>query len=186
MPSAAVGELSRPQPSQRKADQILGRAPSHNTAPQRTAAGHGTGPQGGVLAAGAAGVAVAAGAQHHRARREDTRSDTDSSDDEHHHHVSNLVYGPGRERLRPGAGIYQPPTYLDEWKKATVGTLSGALLDLDDEPANLTAEKDKPWWETPPSQRRGSATSRPRKAEAFDGEYDDTHGRQPFLSKHKG
>lgn len=178
MPSAAVGELSKAQQSQSKADQFLGRAPSQNTAAQRTAAGPGIGPQIGGLTAGAAGAAVAAGAQHHRARREDTRSDTDSSDDEHHHHVSNLVYGHGREKLRPGNGIYQPPTYLDEWKKATVGTLSGALLDLDDEPDNVNVEKDKPWWETPPSQRRGSVTSRPRKAEAFDGEYDDTHGRQ--------
>jgi len=178
MPSAAVGELSNPQPSQRKADEVLGRATSQSQVPQRTGAGPGISPQGAALTAGAAGAAVASGAQHHRARREDTRSDTDSSDDEHHHRVSNLVYGHGRDKLRPGAGMYQPPTYLDEWKKATVGTLSGALLDLDDEPANLTVEKDKPWWETPPSQRRGSVTARPRKAEAFDGEYDDTHGRQ--------
>lgn len=128
--------------------------------------------------AGAAGTAVAAGAQHHRALREDTRSDTDSGDEEHRHHVSKLVYGDRREQFRPGQGMYQPPTYLDEWKKATVGTLSGALLDLDDEPANVTVEKDKPWWETPPSQRRGSVASRPRKAEAFDGEYDETHGMQ--------
>lgn len=182
MPSAAVGELSKAQQSQRKADQLLGRAPSQNPSGQRANAGQGTIPQPAALTAGAAGVAVAAGSQHHRAKREDTRSDSDSSDDEHHHHISNIVYGHGRDKLRPGQGMYQPPTYLDEWKKATVGTLSGALLDLDDEPANVTVEKDKPWWETPPSQRRGSVTSRPRKAEAFDGEYDDTHGMQPSLT----
>ncbi|KAB5578559.1 hypothetical protein GE09DRAFT_1261717 [Coniochaeta sp. 2T2.1] len=175
MPSAAVGELAKTQQSQRKVDQVLGRAPSQGAAAQRNHPGHGISPQAAALAAGAGGAAVAvAGAQHHRARREDTRSDSDSSDDEHHHHVSKLVYGHGREKLRPGHGMYQPPTYLDEWKKATVGTLSGALLDLEDEPANVTVEKDKPWWETPPSQRRGSVSARPRKAEAFDGEYDDT------------
>ncbi|KAH8905959.1 hypothetical protein BR93DRAFT_969192 [Coniochaeta sp. PMI_546] len=180
MPSAAVGELSKAQQSQRKADQLLGRTPSQNVPAQRAKTGHGIGPQAAALTAGAAGAAVAAGSQHHRAKREDTRSDTDSSDDEHHHRVSNIVYGHGREKLRPGQGMYQPPTFLDEWKKATVGTLSGALLDLEDEPANVTIEKDKPWWETPPSQRRGSVASRPRKAEAFDGEYDDTHAPTRF------
>lgn len=177
MPSAAVGELSRPQGSQSRNDSSLTRASAQNTAAQRAGSGPGNNTQAAVLMAGAAGVAVAAGAQHHRAMRDDTRSDSDSGDEQHRRHVSNLVYGHGREQFRPGQGMYQPPTYLDEWKKATVGTLSGALLDLDDnEPANVTVEKDKPWWETPPSQRRGSVAARPRKAEAFDGEYDDTHG----------
>jgi hypothetical protein len=111
-------------------------------------------------------------------RRDDTRSDKDSSDDEHHHHASNLIYGHSRSKLQPGQGMYKPPAYLDEWKKATVGTLSGALLDLahEQDPEASQADKDKAWWETPPSKRRGSAPPRPRKAEAFDGEYDDTHG----------
>ncbi|OIW24079.1 hypothetical protein CONLIGDRAFT_664446 [Coniochaeta ligniaria NRRL 30616] len=174
------GELSKAQQSQRKADQLLGRAPSQNAPVQRANPGHGIGPQAAALTAGAAGAVAAAGSQHHRARREDTRSDTDSSDDEHNHHVSKTLYGHGREKLRPGQGMFQPTTYLDEWKTATVGTLSGALLDLEDEPANLTIEKDKPWWETPPSQRRGSVPARPRKAEAFDGEYDDTHAPTRF------
>lgn len=178
MPSAAVRPLPHPPQSQTKNDQLTARAPSQNTAAQQTGSGPGVNSQAAALMAGAAGTAVAAGAQHHRALREDTRSDTDSGDEEHRHHVSKLVYGDRREQFRPGQGMYQPPTYLDEWKKATVGTLSGALLDLDDEPANVTVEKDKPWWETPPSQRRGSVASRPRKAEAFDGEYDETHGMQ--------
>ena len=45
------------------------------------------------------------------------------------------------------------------------------LLDLSEEPPNQD-DKDKAWWETG-NKRRGS-TSRPRKAEAFDGEYDET------------
>lgn len=176
-PSAAVGQLSK-TPSQRKAEQFFGGpTPAQNTSAQRTNMGQDHGPERAVMA-GAAGVAVATAGQNHRVKRGDTRSDTDSSDDEHHHHVSKLIYGHGREKLRPGQGMYNPPTYLDEWKKATVGTLSGALLDLteEQESATVQAEKDKAWWETPPSKRRGSIPSRPRKAEAFDGEYDDTHG----------
>lgn len=188
--SAAVGELSRGQ-SQRQADQTLGRAPPQNLATQRAHPGHGINPQAAALVGGAGGVAAAAAAaQHHRARRDDARSDTSDSDSEHHHRVSRLVYGHNREQLRPGQGMYQPPTYLDEWKKATVGTLSGGLLDLDDDDddqgaARAAAEKDKPWWETPPSAQRrasvGGAAARPRRAEAFDGEYDDTHGRRYIL-----
>jgi hypothetical protein len=88
--------------------------------------------------------------------------------------------------------MYSPPTYLEEWKKATVGTLSGALLDLAQEQdlEAAQADKDKAWWETPPSKRRGSAPPRPRKAEAFDGEYDDAHGMllllKPTIDEERG
>ncbi|KAK2048156.1 hypothetical protein LZ31DRAFT_459375 [Colletotrichum somersetense] len=83
---------------------------------------------------------------------------------------------PAKKTFRPGEGIYKPPVYLDEWKKATVGSLSGAMLDLSDERL-ASDDKDIPWWEG--GKRRGS-TSRPRKAEAFDGEYDDTHAPTRF------
>ncbi|GKT91876.1 LOW QUALITY PROTEIN: hypothetical protein Ct61P_09726 [Colletotrichum tofieldiae] len=83
---------------------------------------------------------------------------------------------PAKKTFRPGEGIYKPPVYLDEWKKATVGSLSGAMLDLSDERL-ASIDKDAPWWEG--GKRRGS-TSRPRKAEAFDGEYDDTHAPTRF------
>ncbi|KAI1638921.1 hypothetical protein F4809DRAFT_658632 [Biscogniauxia mediterranea] len=74
-----------------------------------------------------------------------------------------------RDKLKPGQGMYQPPTFLDEWKKATVGTLSGPMLDIGEEPVlgNTT------WWESDGRQPEGMA-SRPQKAEAFDGEYDDS------------
>lgn len=76
-----------------------------------------------------------------------------------------------RGKLRPGRGMYQRPTYLDEWKTATVGTLHGPLLDLIEEPSTST-EKTTPWWEGSgsTSKRRGSTTTRPQQ---FDGAYDD-------------
>ncbi|KAI1500253.1 hypothetical protein F5X99DRAFT_429882 [Biscogniauxia marginata] len=75
-----------------------------------------------------------------------------------------------RDKLKPGQGMYQPPKYLDEWKKATVGTLSGSMLDIGEEPTDRGITT---WWESdgkPPN----SMASRPQKAEAFDGEYDDS------------
>ncbi|KAL6876533.1 hypothetical protein J3F83DRAFT_404879 [Trichoderma novae-zelandiae] len=83
------------------------------------------------------------------------------------------------EEMRPGDGLYSSPRWLDEWKKGTVGTLSGAFLDLTgSRPAGPT-EKNDAWLgrEQGGHHRRvSSATSRPRKAEAFDGEYDNTNG----------
>lgn len=72
--------------------------------------------------------------------------------------------------------MYQAPKYLDEWKKGTVGTLSGALVDVTAEvpaPPEVDVDKDTAWWEKT-GKRRESLSSRPQKAEAFDGEYDDT------------
>ncbi|KAI8959693.1 hypothetical protein F5Y11DRAFT_296787 [Daldinia sp. FL1419] len=89
-----------------------------------------------------------------------------------------------RGKLTPGRGIYQPPKYLEEWKKATVGTLAGPLLDLNEEPnannTNTTDDKSMPWWESPPnSKRRGSTTTGPS-PEAFGGSYDETRGPTRF------
>ncbi|KAI5864757.1 hypothetical protein GGS23DRAFT_462120 [Durotheca rogersii] len=81
-----------------------------------------------------------------------------------------------RGKLRPGRGMYQPPKYLDEWKQATVGKLSGALLDLSDEPAE-SADKGTAWWE---GQRRGTVTARPQEPETSNGIYDDTQGPTRF------
>lgn len=119
---------------------------------------------------------------HHRRRVEgdpDTSSDDRSERSEsHHHRVSNLVYR-AREKMQPGQGMYKPPKYLDEWKKGTVGTLSGALLDLTEDLSlpgpSAGVDKDKAWWEGAPlSKRRASLGSRPKRAEAFDGEYEET------------
>ncbi|CAP59867.1 uncharacterized protein PODANS_1_1940 [Podospora anserina S mat+] len=169
-------------PSQRKADQILGRVPPN------TVAANGAQQVGAISrdqVSPAAPVAPApavdnASQSAHRSARRDNRSDSES-DDEGGHHVSNLVYH-GRDRYVPGDGLYQPTPYLDEWQKGTVGALTGALLDLEDVPPS-TAEKggagNGTWWESPKSRTRASSlSSRPKKAEAFEGEYDDTNGTQ--------
>ncbi|PTB68817.1 hypothetical protein BBK36DRAFT_1192071, partial [Trichoderma citrinoviride] len=82
------------------------------------------------------------------------------------------------EEMRPGDGLYSSPQWLDEWKKGTVGTLSGTLLDLTgNKPAGLM-ERNDAWLDREQGghQRRVSSATRPRKAEAFDGEYDTTNG----------
>ena len=93
--------------------------------------------------------------------------------DQKQQHVS-IMLPQGRDNLNPGQGVYKPPRWLEEWKKGTVGTLAGNLLELDDE-QSPTADKSKPWWEDGGHRRSSSHASRPRRAEAFDGEYDDTN-----------
>jgi hypothetical protein len=91
---------------------------------------------------------------------------------QHHHHFREYFH---RDKAQLTQSVYNPPVYLDEWKKATVGTLAGALLDITAKvPATPEPmDKDTPWWESP-GKRRGSISSKPKKAEAFEGEYDDT------------
>ncbi|KAK3329601.1 hypothetical protein B0H66DRAFT_526984 [Apodospora peruviana] len=178
-------------PSQRKADQLLGRSPPQHLVSSATRRSPPTvrrspPPVAATAAATSVGGAVAArgfgtipSAVHHHPARRDARSDSDSDEEreDNLHHVSNLIYH-ARDKFEPGRGLYQPTPYLDEWKKATVGTLSGALLDLEDIPPEV--EKSTPWWESPGSKRRGSMASRPKKAEAFEGEYDDTNAPTRF------
>ncbi|UKZ48827.1 hypothetical protein TrVGV298_003061 [Trichoderma virens] len=94
------------------------------------------------------------------------------------HHESRLVFK-NPEEMHPGDGLYNSPQWLDEWKKGTVGTLSGTLLDLSGNiPAGL-AEKNNAWLDRESGgyhRRNSSMPTRPRKAEAFDGEYDNTNG----------
>lgn len=81
-----------------------------------------------------------------------------------------------RPEYTPGAGLYLPPKFLEEWKQATVGALGGTLLSLTNDSAP-PVDKDKAWWEG--GEGRRGIPSRPRKAEAFDGEYTETNGRFP-------
>ncbi|CEJ85415.1 hypothetical protein VHEMI03765 [[Torrubiella] hemipterigena] len=83
----------------------------------------------------------------------------------HGHHISNFIFK-SPESYRPGDGLYNPPQWLDEWKKATVGLLSGTMLNI-----NEHAGDRKAWWEEP-TRRPSKSSSTRRKAEAFDGEYD--------------
>lgn len=136
----------------------------HSASKSRAAAGAVVG-----AAAGAGTAAAIAGRSQH---------DGNGSDGEYHSdHEHNLSERFHRHAYKPGEGLYKPPQYLNEWKKGTVGTLSGTMLDLSDE-STPTLDKGQTWWETPPSRRRGSTSSRPRRGEAFDGEYDETNGTQ--------
>lgn len=119
-----------------------------------------------AAAAGAAGAAAV-----HFAGRDGNDSDEETPVD-HAHRFPEYFR---RDPYKPGEGLYKPPKYLDEWKKGTVGTLAGTFLDLSSAKSPAT-DANQTWWETSPSQRRGGITSRPRRAEAFDGEYDETNG----------
>ncbi|KAK4191859.1 hypothetical protein QBC35DRAFT_279575 [Podospora australis] len=176
-------------PSQRKADQVLGRVPSNTVAAngKRQASAHSRGsrphspvsPAAGAVVGAGAGATAAAAAHppHHHTARRDNRSDSDS-DDEHSHRVSNMLYH-GRDKYQPGEGIFKPTSYLDEWQHAPVGALTGALLDLEEAPS--AQEKNGTWWETPQGRTRSSSlSSRPKKAEAFIGEYDDINAPTRF------
>lgn len=110
-------------------------------------------------------------AQRRMLEREDSDNSSESS---HHHRISGMLYK-GRENMAPGEGLYQPPVWLDEWKKGHVGLLGGSLLNLSKEPLP-TIDKNKAWWEG--GDRRASA-SQPR-PEGFDGEYDDLNSPTRF------
>lgn len=177
------GKLTKASPSQRKADQILGRVPSQSAA---TAAANGS-RQGAVFTAltSPAAASAAAPPPYPPAATSGLQAvphgdHTDIIDATgQRHHVSDLLYH-ARDKFQPGEGIFKPSTYLDEWKGANVGALSGGLLDLEDVPPAV--EKSTTWWENsnPPSRRRStSLSSRPKKAEAFEGEYDENGTRAP-------
>ncbi|PFH55936.1 hypothetical protein XA68_17373 [Ophiocordyceps unilateralis] len=94
------------------------------------------------------------------------------------HHASRPIFKAHDDR-RPRQGFCEPPRWMDEWSKATTGTLSGALLDLGYEQPSAV-DTNRAWWET---SGQGNGAIRPpkqRRAEAFDGEYDDTNGPTRF------
>ena len=112
------------------------------------------------------------------ARRQLEGEDSSRSSDESLRHEQEAAAYGHPEQMSPGKGRYQPPEWLNEWEKATVGTLTGQLLDLTaqaDPEADL--EKNKAWWEGGGGSRRNSSSHRPRRAEAFDGEYDESSGK---------
>ncbi|KAI2604696.1 hypothetical protein GGR54DRAFT_450954 [Hypoxylon sp. NC1633] len=94
-------------------------------------------------------------------------SDYDS-DEGDHHGLHDYMH---RGKLKPGRGMYQRPQYLDEWQKATTGTLSGASLDLSEEPAP-GADKSTTWWENS-GKRRGSTTTRVQPTDAYNSARED-------------
>jgi hypothetical protein len=168
----STGKLTK-TPSQRKADQILGRAPTQTAAtdadqhavsframPSSAAA---TNPPA-YPPAGETQPPYSGPPGEHEAH-------TDASGQRHH--VSDLLYN-ARDKFQPGQGIFQPTQYLEEWKGANVGSLTGGLLDLEDVPAS--GEKNAAMLDASQSRiRSNSLSSRPKKAEAFEGEYDETN-----------
>lgn len=72
----------------------------------------------------------------------------------------------------PGQGVYVPTKRLDEWKTGGVALLSGSLLDLEVRD-QTEEEKDRTWWEAGNTGSRRRSSIKQRKAEAYDGEYDD-------------
>src|ERR1019366_8391022 len=93
-----------------------------------------------------------------------------------HHRISNILHPNHGNTSGPGG--YVPSRRLDDWKKGGVALLSGGLLDLEVvEPTE--AEKDKAWWEAGNTGKRRRSSTKPRKAEAYEGEYDDSNGMIP-------
>ncbi|KUJ24388.1 uncharacterized protein LY89DRAFT_776516 [Mollisia scopiformis] len=95
-----------------------------------------------------------------------------------HPHLSNILHH--KQGHPTETGVYTAPRRLDEWKKGGVALLSGAALDLEVN-EKTEAEKDKAWWEAGNTTRRRSSVKQ-RKAEAYDGEYDDSSGMHPDIS----
>lgn len=165
-------------PGQGKADQVLGRAPVQTTAgtdgdtstvvsfraisPPPASSSNST-----AYPRAAPGDNLGPGAPAEPGRRDDTNW---PKQQHQQHHMSDVLYH-ARDKFQPGQGVFKPPTYLDEWRKGTVGVLSGNLLDLDE---TSTSEKNSGRWDGSQGRRRSdSLSSRPKKAEAFEGEYDE-------------
>lgn len=82
-----------------------------------------------------------------------------------------------RESMHPGEGLYKSPVWLDEWKKATVGLLAGSMLKLSKDQIShdipASSDRNKAWWENSGHRKTSSYSGRQRRAEAFEGEYDN-------------
>lgn len=164
--SPSNGGLGVSVSSQRK-EVTAGEIPKSNSirsapGPRQNVAETGTVSKGAMArpAAAASTAAVSAGRQ-----QQDVHGSSKDDVSDNEHQFREHFY---RHEYKPGQGMYNPPKYLDEWRKGTIGTLSGTMLDLSDETT--------PNMGTSPSQRQANISSRPRRAEAFDGEYDETNG----------
>lgn len=93
----------------------------------------------------------------------------------HHHHLGELFHH--HHKYEPGNGLYAPPQRLTEWKTGERALLAGSLLDLEDDASEIDDAEKATWWETRPSRKR---SVRQKKAEAYDGEYDDSNGTVPL------
>ncbi|KAF7960971.1 hypothetical protein EAE96_000641 [Botrytis aclada] len=100
--------------------------------------------------------------------------------EEHHHHhehhnLSEIFHH--HHNYEPGKGLYAPSQRLTEWKKGEKALLAGALLDLEDEASESDIGPKGAWWEAGHSRKR---SVKQKKAEAYDGEYDDNNAPTRF------
>ncbi|QSZ29351.1 hypothetical protein DSL72_003865 [Monilinia vaccinii-corymbosi] len=95
--------------------------------------------------------------------------------EEHHHHLGEMLHH--HRNYEPGKGLYDPSKRLTEWKKGEKALLAGSLLDLEDEARENDNGDKAARWEAGPSRKR---SVRQKKAEAYDGEYDDNNGTVPL------
>ncbi|APA09770.1 hypothetical protein sscle_05g045400 [Sclerotinia sclerotiorum 1980 UF-70] len=102
--------------------------------------------------------------------------------EEHRHRFGEMFHRP--HNYEPGHGLYAPPKPLTEWKKGEKALLAGNLLDLEED-ASENESGIKPAWREAGLSRKRSV--RQKKAEAYDGEYDDnnapTRFKPPLLLK---
>ncbi|RYP09498.1 hypothetical protein DL764_001277 [Monosporascus ibericus] len=103
----------------------------------------------------------------------------DSEPSGRHHHFGGYTH---RDRHAPSQTVYQSPQYLSEWEKATVGTLSSSLLDINsaaEESDSPVDDKNAAWWEnTSKSKRRNSASKKkgpPKQRRIADAYVDEPH-----------
>ncbi|KAJ8066421.1 hypothetical protein OCU04_005482 [Sclerotinia nivalis] len=102
--------------------------------------------------------------------------------EEHHHRFGEMFHH--HHNYEPGNGLYAPSQRLTEWKKGEKALLAGNLLDLEEE-ASENENGTRPAWREAGLSRKRSV--RQKKAEAYDGEYDDnnapTRFKPPLLLK---
>ncbi|PBP22481.1 hypothetical protein BUE80_DR006699 [Diplocarpon rosae] len=88
---------------------------------------------------------------------------------EHHHRFSSILHPKHDNTLEQGT--YVPSRRLDDWKRGGVALLSGASLELEVND-QIEEAKDRAWWEAGNTGTRRRSSTKQRKAEAYDGEYD--------------
>lgn len=101
------------------------------------------------------------------------------------HFSSDTILYNRRDQMEPGDGLYQPPTWLEEWKRATPGKLSGPLLDLSEEPPPSSSDRNKAWWEETGRRRSSSYTPRTRRSDAYEGEHEFSGGKDLSMTMWK-
>ncbi|KAB8304633.1 hypothetical protein EYC80_004006 [Monilinia laxa] len=99
----------------------------------------------------------------------------DREEHRHHHHLDEVFHH--HHKYEPGNGLYDPSKRLTEWKKGEKALLAGYLLDLEDGPSENDNGIKGARREAGLGRKR---SVRQKKAEAYDGEYDDSNAPTRF------